>query len=187
MILTNHTKIYLGRSEAYEKNHKFFILILFLLALLISIIILILKSETRNVCRGTTVDKDAAIASAEESASLLSETEYECIDEIGRRYGTYCENINCTYQKNLYKFGFDPPDFMEVNNEVIGISFVYEEMFPEDYKYNRFHVDCGVCYIYDEYIDNIPRPEVGVYHDVDIVYARQIEGNIYCYVGTRFF
>lgn len=186
------------------KRHKVIVLAIISASILIIIIIFTLCIMKKNLIieEPYDVDYDSTLANAKESADLLSHDDYVCLNEnIGF---WFCQNergisevekdglvikrpTNGELFSVLYANGFEPIESMYIDDNEIGLSFVKGRVYPADYDYRtyKFHVEYGVCFIFDNYINNLPDIEKNFLYSVDIGYLECIQGNMYIYIAKR--
>jgi len=148
------------------------------------------------------VPYDSILSDAKESADLLSYEDYVYMNESIIFW--YCQNergilevekdglvikrpTNKELFSVLYENGFEPIESMYIDDNEIGLSFVKGRIYPADYDFrtHKFHVEYGVCFIFDNYINNLPDIKKDFLNSVNINYLEYIYGNIYIYIAER--
>ena len=188
-----------------RKIHKITIVFaIFLFMFLVIVFFLIFRINQSIDIEPYGIPYSSAIAGAKDSANLLSYDDYIFLNEKieyfyspdKRGYSEYEEDgivktrpSNGELFRTLYTNGFEPIESMFIDDSEIGFSFVKDRVYPEDYDYRtrKIHAEYGVCFIYDEYIDNLPEIKKNFLNSVEILYLEKIYGNMYIYAAKRNF
>ena len=187
-----------------RKIRKITIVFAILLFMFIVIVFFLTLMNRTTIIEHYSIPYSSTIASAKDSADLLSYDDYVFLNEKidffyspdRRGYSEYEEDgviktrpSNGELFRTLYTNGFEPIESMFIDDSEIGFSFVRDRVYPKDYDYRTYkiHAEYGVCFIYDDYIDNLPEIKKNFLSSVEIVYLEKIYDNMYIYVAKRNF
>lgn len=151
------------------------------------------------------VSYDEAVRCARDAASQLSDNDYVYLDEIlnvyfqnkpseevYEKYGQpHNRDGNGVLFGKIYDKGFENIESMNFHGEEIGLSFAYGNLYPYDYEdkeYDKWHIEYGVCFFFDEYAEDIPVSEGGTNYSsssMEITFSEKLYGNLYSYAAVK--
>lgn len=185
-----------------KKKIIYALVILFISAAVIFLIKMYFDWKNEIIIEPYEIDYENTLASAQEAVDLLSTQDYIDLNENIDLF--FCKNkpYDMSPQKDgevierppnrelfstLYYNGFEQISSMYIDDTEIGLSFVKGRTYPEDYDYrgNKYHLEYGICFLYDDYTENRPDIKKDFRNSVKITYLENIYDNIYLYMAER--
>lgn len=181
---------------------KWLILLIIILIIALYIIFAVIILNRSIIVEPYGVDYKQTLSDAKEAINLLSLQDYIELNENIDLF--YCKNkpydmnpkkdgdpierpLNQDLFSTLYFKGFEQIESMYIDDTEFGLSFVKDRAYPKDYsnRVYKYHLEYGICFIYDKYIDNLPDTERFYLSSTKIIYLENVYDNIYLYIAER--